>query len=171
MFTRLSRGVSSYLSGVVQSTVSSLLDASCIELDPSDLNSLLPTPMGRLAAHYYLSHLTMHLFVQKLTPAADLELILNILAHAHEFAELPVRHNEDNANEQLSRELPLEAVGSWDSAHTKAHLLLQVHFTRLTHILPVCDYVTDTKLVLDQAPRIVQSTRLVAFLVIKHTRC
>ena len=42
-----------------------------------------------------------------------------------------------------------------DSAHTKASLLLQSHFSRLT--LPSADYLTDTKSVMDQAPRVLQA--------------
>ncbi len=42
-----------------------------------------------------------------------------------------------------------------DSPHTKAHLLLQSHFCR--NPLPMADYHTDTKSVLDQAIRILQA--------------
>lgn len=44
-----------------------------------------------------------------------------------EYAELPVRHNEDVLNGELSKKLPW-AVGTaeLDSPHAKAHLLLQV---------------------------------------------
>lgn len=41
-----------------------------------------------------------------------------------------------------------------DSAHQKAHLLMQSHFSR--NPLPCSDYGTDTKSVMDQAIRILQ---------------
>ena len=44
---------------------------------------------------------------------------------------------------------------SYDSPHVKTHLLFQAHFSRLT--LPIADYVTDQKSVLDQAIRICQA--------------
>ena len=44
---------------------------------------------------------------------------------------------------------------SLDSPHTKAQLLLQAHFARAP--LPMSDYVTDTKSVLDQALRVLQA--------------
>ena len=58
-------------------------------------------------------------------------------------------------NETLARELPID-VGyqGYDSPHTKTHLLLQAHYSRAD--LPMTDYVTDTKSVLDQAIRILQ---------------
>lgn len=73
-----------------------------------------------------------------------------------EYNELPVRHNEDGLNRSLSSRLPLavEPPESFDSPHTKTHLLLQAHFSRAE--LPIADYATDTKSVLDQALRILQ---------------
>ena len=73
-----------------------------------------------------------------------------------EYNELPVRHNEDSLNRNLSAQLPLpvEPPESFESPHTKTHLLLQAHFSRAE--LPIADYVTDTKSVLDQALRILQ---------------
>lgn len=49
--------------------------------------------------------------------------------------------------------MPVDSL-SLDSPHTKAHLLFQAHFSRLS--LPSTDYLTDTKSVLDQAIRIIQ---------------
>ena len=50
-----------------------------------------------------------------------------------EYAELPVRHNEDVLNGELSKKLPW-AVGTeeLDSPHAKAHLLLQVRAIKET---------------------------------------
>jgi len=46
-------------------------------------------------------------------------------------------------------------VRTADDPHTKANLLLQCHFSRLP--LPISDYVTDTRGVLDNSVRIVQA--------------
>eukprot|EP00041_Stephanoeca_diplocostata_P037703 m.1438294 g.1438294 ORF g.1438294 m.1438294 type:complete len:283 (+) comp25090_c1_seq1:6103-6951(+) len=43
----------------------------------------------------------------------------------------------------------------WESPHIKAFLLLQAHFERLQ--LPIADYLTDTKSVLDQCVRVLQA--------------
>ena len=34
--------------------------------------------------------------------------LLNLLTEAQEFAELPVRHNEDQENEHLAKQVPLQ---------------------------------------------------------------
>lgn len=75
--------------------------------------------------------------------------------NADEYTDLPVRHNEDQMNSELAKHLPIEVnPHSFDSSHTKTHLLLQAHFSHA--ILPCPDYATDTKTVLDQAIRICQ---------------
>ncbi len=91
---------------------------------------------------------------------------------ASEYAELPVRHNEDKMNTTLAKKLPLSVSppDSYDSPHSKAHLLLQAHFSH--SILPIADYQTDTKSVLDQALRILQvrALRLYYFRVARMFR-
>lgn len=81
--------------------------------------------------------------------------MISVSQDAEEYAELPVRHNEDQLNSQLAQQLPLQVnPHSYDSAHTKTHLLLQAHFSHAQ--LPCSDYTTDTKTVLDNAIRICQ---------------
>jgi antiviral helicase SLH1 len=61
-----------------------------------------------------------------------------------EIPELPVRHNEDLINIELSKALPLQAetlgLPMWDP-HVKAYLLIQAFMSRIE--LPISDYVTD----------------------------
>ncbi len=85
-----------------------------------------------------------------------ISLTLYIYQDASEYNELPVRHNEDVMNTALAKKLPLPVSppDSYDSPHSKAHLLLQAHFSHSD--LPIADYQTDTKSVLDQALRILQ---------------
>ena len=86
-----------------------------------------------------------------------MEALLQVLADTAEFDELPVRHNEDLMNAELASQCPIKAAGTDDSPHVKCHLLLQCHFARLK--LPIADYKTDTKSVLDQCIRILQVHR------------
>ena len=78
-----------------------------------------------------------------------------VLCDSNEYNELPVRHNEDQLNTELAKMCPIQVNQfTMDSPNTKAHLLLQSHFSR--NQLPCSDYNTDTKSVLDQAIRILQ---------------
>ena len=114
-------------------------------------------------------------FDKAITDASSVMDLLSVLCDAPEYDELPVRHNEELLNgtnqclklwkrqpvcwlfflESLSEELQCEdEFTAFDDPHVKANLLLRAHFSR--HKLPISDYVTDTKSVLDQAIRILQ---------------
>jgi len=91
--------------------------------------------------------------------------MLSHVQNAHEFSELPVRHNEDHVNSELAAKLPLSVdPHTYDSSNTKTHLLLQAHFSRVP--LPSADYHTDTKSVMDQVLRVLQVSVCVSLLTI-----
>ena len=133
---------------------------------------LLPRPrsLGQVAAYYYLDYRTTRdaaEIVDDVDAALDGGVgdewrAIGVLCDAREFEELPVRHNEDVLNEQLSRELlgrvedealvsELEGRG-FDDPHVKAQLL--VHARLRDGRLPVADYGTDTRSVFEQTSRV-----------------
>ena len=66
-----------------------------------------------------------------------------------------MRHNEDVLNEALAEIVPLKVPKhDMESPHVKSNLLLQAHFDRCP--LPITDFKTDTKSVLDQSIRVLQ---------------
>jgi hypothetical protein len=104
--------------------------------------------------------------------------LLMLVCDVPEFDELPVRHCEDELDEQLAAELsdildkavPWETGGrfdansfysflqqrsSFDSPHAKAILLLLARMEGAP--LPISDYATDTKTVLDQFTRVLKA--------------
>lgn len=90
--------------------------------------------------------------------------MISVPQNAHEFSELPVRHNEDQVNSELAVKLPLSVdPHTYDSSNTKTHLLLQAHFSRVA--LPSADYHTDTKSVMDQVLRVLQVFLHVSLLI------
>uniref|UniRef100_A0A8C4PYW3 SEC63 domain-containing protein n=1 Tax=Eptatretus burgeri TaxID=7764 RepID=A0A8C4PYW3_EPTBU len=147
--------VNAFLSRLVQNTVTDLENAYCIQTD-QDENSISPLFLGRIASYYYLKYKTVHLFYDRLNSTCSVEDLLSLLADAEEYAELPVRHNEDGLCAQLAKTLDLPSRPmSFDSPHTKALLLLWSHLSRGQ--LPSPDFATDAKSVLDQAIRILQA--------------
>jgi len=146
--------VNHYLSSLIQRSLNVSKNASCVKLDEEGI--VEPTSLGRIALYYHLSYQTMQLFRDRLQGNTTLEELLVLLSDAHEYSELAVRHDEDLLNGELARNCRLPVnMYSLDSSHTKTHLLLQAHFSRLS--LPCADYITDTKSVLDQTIRILQS--------------
>ncbi|NXU19460.1 ASCC3 protein, partial [Pardalotus punctatus] len=144
-----------YLSSLVEKSLFDLEGSHCIEVG-EDNRSIEPLTYGRIASYYYLKHPTIGMFKDELKPESTIEELLFILTNADEYTDLPVRHNEDQMNSELAKHLPVEVnPHSFDSSHTKTHLLLQAHFSHA--MLPCPDYATDTKTVLDQAIRICQA--------------
>ncbi|OMJ83950.1 hypothetical protein SteCoe_15048 [Stentor coeruleus] len=143
--------VNIYLMGMVDHVLEDLRSLECIEIEDDYIN---PLPMGHIASFYYMNCHTVWYFKDQLQNSeTSFEELIQILSRAEEFAELPVRHNEEHLNEELARIVPYPVnMHELDSAFTKTHLLIQAHLTRVQ--LPISDYLTDTKLVLDQSVRL-----------------
>ncbi|KAL8953945.1 MAG: hypothetical protein Q9222_000232 [Ikaeria aurantiellina] len=146
-----------YMVEMVDRSLEGLGESDCITLHSNgDVDS---TPLGKIMSYYYLSHKTIRHLIKHAKRSANFEDVLSWMCGATEFDELPVRHNEDLINAELSKNLPIQAdklgLPMWDP-HVKAFLLLQAHFSRVE--LPISDYVGDQNSVLDQSIRIIQAS-------------
>lgn len=150
--------VNDCLISMVESSIHELARSKCLKTY-SD-GHLKPTPLGKIMSYYYISHHTIRFLVENAKSNAEFADVLIWVSSAAEYDELPVRHNEDLINVELSRNLPISAnffknIPMWDP-HVKAFLLLQAHLSRIE--LPITDYVGDQTSVLDQAIRVIQAT-------------
>lgn len=142
---------------MVDKSLGELAQSKCVEVYPNgDVDS---TPLGKIMSYYYLSHKTIRYLVRHAKAKASFLDVLSWMCRATEYDELPVRHNEDLINAELSKNLAFPGTSfglpMWDP-HVKAFLLLQAHMSRIT--LPITDYVGDQTSVLDQAIRIIQAS-------------
>lgn len=148
---------SDFMIGLVEKSLGELAESRCVETFPN--GDIDPTPFGKIMSYYYLSHKTIRHLLSHAKEDASFADVLSWMSNAIEYDELPVRHNEDLVNAELSKNLPLTAdhmkLPMWDP-HVKAFLLLQAHFSRID--LPISDYVGDQTSVLDQAIRIIQAS-------------
>lgn len=161
-----------YMVSMVDKSLGELAESGCIELHSNgDVDS---TPLGKIMSYYYLAHRTIRHLLKHAKPRATFANALSWMCSATEYDELPVRHNEDLINGELSVALPLAADSAmpdlpmWDP-HIKAFLLLQAHFSRID--LPISDYVGDQTSVLDQAIRILQASIDVLTELGYHSSC
>ena len=146
-----------YMIELVDNSLGELAQSGCITLHSNgDVDS---TPIGKIMSYYYLSHKTVRHLVKHAKRDPNFANVLSWMSGATEFDELPVRHNKDLINAELSKNLPLDAnrldLPMWDP-HVKAFLLLQAYFSRID--LPISDYVGDQNSVLDQSIRIIQAS-------------
>uniref|UniRef100_A0A7S1KV15 RNA helicase n=1 Tax=Percolomonas cosmopolitus TaxID=63605 RepID=A0A7S1KV15_9EUKA len=156
-------GVTAYLSGLVEEVIGDLEEQGCVAVETirgGDL-SIRSTQIGKISSYYYLNYKSAHAFAVGIASPHDtngisIQKLLQLLCEAQEFAELPVRHNEDKLNSQLAQHVPWGSFSKdFESPHVKAYLLLQAHFSRID--LPISDYITDLKSVLDQTIRVCQA--------------
>ena len=144
-----------FLSDKIDFTLQDLVSANCIELNEND-HSIHSKSNGLIASFYYLSFESVYLFHNEINENSSFEDIINTLSASAEYDDLPVRHNEELLNEELADDVRFSVDEfTYDDPHTKTCLLLQAHFSHLK--LPIVDYKTDTKSVLDQAVRILQA--------------
>lgn len=150
-----SDSVSMYLSNLINTTLTNLASAGCVDVE-SETDAVKSTYLGQVASLYYLHYKTMETFSSNLVNMMKVEDVVKVLSNASEYEELPVRHNEDNLNAEM---LPLirfaPPMHLVDKPNCKAEILIQAHLSRLA--LPVSDYITDTRTVLDNSMRILQA--------------
>ncbi|KNC80924.1 activating signal cointegrator 1 complex subunit 3 [Sphaeroforma arctica JP610] len=147
--------VNKFLSRLIDEVLTSLDEHGCVFVDPDD-GTIMSTPAGQIASYYYIAHESVGLMADELTESSTVEDVLDTMTNVEEYAELPVRHNEDLINGEMAKEcvVPVD-MSQLDQPSVKANLLLQTRFSRGE--LPSTDYVTDTKTVLDQSIRILQA--------------
>jgi activating signal cointegrator complex subunit 3 len=139
---------------LVDKVVRRLKDYQCLVVHED--GTFEPTFLGLQCSFYYIKHETVLHFSKTLKDNLLIEELLKVLSYAKEFEEVPMRHNEDNMNEALSKICPLKADSrKMDSANEKTFLLFQAHLFRLP--VPIRDFVTDTKLVIDQSIRMLHA--------------
>ena len=149
------RHLSDHLSDLVEQTLSDLETSKCISIE--DDMDLSPLNLGMIAAYYYINYTTIELFSMSLTAKTKLRGLLEIVANAAEFEDLPIRHNESTILAQLAEHVPNKLPASqakFTDPHVKANLLLQSHLSRMT--LPA-ELEADTEKILGKALLIVQA--------------
>lgn len=149
------KGVETFLSNTINQVAERLEASGCLEVE-NDFD-LIPTISGRIASYYYLRHQTVRHFGERLTKDSAMDDLLDIMANASEYDELPARCNEDLLNQEIEKHIPYKVKPPryMISPHVKAYVLTQAHISRIE--LPISDYITDQITVLDSAVRFCQA--------------
>eukprot|EP01156_Anaeramoeba_ignava_P023643 Anaeramoba_ignava/c21685_g2_i1.p2 GENE.c21685_g2_i1~~c21685_g2_i1.p2 ORF type:complete len:772 (-),score=270.97 c21685_g2_i1:36-2351(-) len=147
-------GINKFLSKLIEETTADLEETGCIEANEMT-QELIPTTSGEIASFYYLNYKSIDNFQKNLKQDCGIEELIRIISNCSEFSELPVRHNENELNQELATKIRFQMRGGFDKPSVKTNILLQTHFSRGK--LPISDYITDTKLVLDQIVRVAQA--------------
>ena len=140
-----------FINKLIEQVLKELHDSGCIKfLDNEGLES---TYLGNYTSFYYMSYKTAKFFNDTLKANLSIEELINVLTLSEELSHVPVRHTEDEINKQMAQELPIKNPKfNYGKAATKGNLLIQAHFCRME--MPISDYRTDLKSVLDNCIRI-----------------
>ena len=147
------QSVDAYIQELIDVSLASLEKSFCVNIVRDTVS---PTKIGQIASLYYLKHETVFHFVTKLNEGPFSILALaKILCDCPEYATFPMRHRDDEYNEQLAAQFPIKFSGPFDSPHAKTFLLCLLHWFPQV-VPPVADYFTDLKSFLDQSVRLIQ---------------
>ncbi|CAG0914379.1 unnamed protein product [Notodromas monacha] len=151
------RHLSDHLSEVVENTLNDLEQSKCItieyDIDVSPLN------LGMIAAYYYINYTTIELFSMSLNAKTKLRGLMEIIASASEFSEIPIRHGEEAVLKTLATRVQHRsgAAGakiSYTDPHLKTNLLIQAHLSRMQLSAEIHQ---DTEVVLNKSLRLIQA--------------
>ncbi|GAB2210389.1 hypothetical protein Droror1_Dr00015655 [Drosera rotundifolia] len=123
------RHLSDYLSDLIESVLSDLEASKCIIIEnETDLSAV---NLGIIASFHYINYATIERFNSSLSVKTKLKGVLEILASATEYAQLPSRPGEEELVRRLVRHQRFSFEHpSYSDPHVKANALLQAHFSR-----------------------------------------
>ncbi|AAS54603.1 AGR113Wp [Eremothecium gossypii ATCC 10895] len=131
-------GISAYLTGLVQDTLDDLVDSSIIEItnpkeDENEDEQILPLNGCMISSHHNVSFQTMHMFMQSLSRSTKLKSIIEILASASEYEDIPMRQEDYDILRKIHANLPYQfSAGVQNELPSfKVFVLLQTHFSRI----------------------------------------
>ena len=117
--------------------------------------ALQPTPMGRIASQFYLSHSSMALYGRQLRPnMTDIDL-LRLFSLSGEFKHITVREEEKLELSKLSAKVPIPVKESPSEPSAKVNILLQAYISRLK--LDGFALVSDMAFIQQSAARIMRA--------------
>ncbi|EEF43588.1 U520, putative [Ricinus communis] len=149
------RHLSDHLSELVENTLSDLEASKCVAIE-EDMD-LSPLNLGMIASYYYISYTTIERFSSSLTSKTRMKGLLEILASASEYAQLPIRPGEEEVLRRLINHQRFSFENPrYSDPHVKANVLLQAHFSR---------HSVGGNLALDQREVLLSSSRLLQAMV------
>jgi pre-mRNA-splicing helicase BRR2 len=122
------RHLSDFLSQLIEDTINDLTSAGMVMEEDDRLSALNP---GIISAYYYISYVSMDLFVSSLTAKTKMRGLMEVVAAASEFDEIPVRQHEAGKLRKLAAHLPMKLDSTtFTDGRSKINVLLQAHFSR-----------------------------------------
>ncbi|XP_070541263.1 U5 small nuclear ribonucleoprotein 200 kDa helicase-like [Ptychodera flava] len=147
------RHLSDHLSELVENMLTDLEHSKCISIE--DEMDVSPLNLGMIAAYYYINYTTIELFSMSLNAKTKIKGLIEIIASAAEYANIPIRHHEDTVLKQIANRLPNKLSNAkYNDPHIKTNLLIQAHLSRMQLS---AELQSDTEEILNKALRLIQA--------------
>ncbi|XP_071827411.1 U5 small nuclear ribonucleoprotein 200 kDa helicase-like isoform X1 [Apostichopus japonicus] len=147
------RHLSDNLSELVESTLQDLEHSKCVSIE--DEMEINPLNLGMIAAYYYINYTTIESFSMSLNNKTKIKGLIEIIASAAEYENIPIRHHEDSILKQLASRVPNKlSQARYNDPHVKTNLLLQAHLGRMQLS---AELQGDTEEILSKALRLIQA--------------
>lgn len=136
-------------------TAACLLEKSHLVRYDRKSGALQPTPMGRIASQFYLTHSSMALYGRQLrSNMTDIDL-LRLFSLSGEFSHITVRQEEKLELAKLAAKVPIPVKESPSEPSAKVNILLQAYISRLK--LEGFALVSDMAFIQQSAARIMRA--------------
>jgi pre-mRNA-splicing helicase BRR2 len=93
--------------------------------------TLVPTELGRIASHYYITHNSMATYNLHIQPGISAIELFRVFALSEEFKYIPVRQDEKLELAKLLGRVPIPVKESVEEPQAKINVLLQAYISRL----------------------------------------
>ncbi|GKY92360.1 hypothetical protein MPSEU_000206900 [Mayamaea pseudoterrestris] len=115
---------------LVHSAAKLLEKSHLIHYDPKS-GTIHPTPLGRVASQYYISHQSMAVYASHMRHSmTDIDL-LRLFSLSGEFSQITVREEEKLELSKLAGRVPIPVKESPSEPIAKVNILLQAYISRL----------------------------------------
>ena len=115
-----------------------LAHSACVLLDKHNLirydrrgGVIQPTPLGKVASHYYVVHPTIAAFNQYLKPHMSEIELFRVFSLAHEFRNIVIRQAEREELRKVLERVPVPVKEGVEEPTAKVNALLQAYISRL----------------------------------------
>merc|ERR1719220_1084661 len=115
-----------------------LVHTAAVQLEKSHLikydrkaGNFQTTELGRISAHYYVTHDTMHTYNQLLKPTLSEIELFRVFSLSGEFRNITVREEEKLELQKLMERVPIPIKESIEEPSAKVNILLQAYISQL----------------------------------------
>ena len=112
-------------------SAATILERSSLVKYDKKTGKLLPTELGRIASHYYITHTSMLTYNHHIQPMITPIELFRVFALSDEFKYIPVRQDEKVELAKLLDRVPIPVKESIEEPQAKINVLLQAFISRL----------------------------------------